>query len=619
MATAGGDLELYIGSFANDAAANTYFSSRTFNQARGYIYWNSTDSELLMWDGSAWLTIGGGGGGGNDSLPDITNIVFVDKTAGAYAADGTIQFPYNSIQSAITAASSGDLVYVYPGTYTEQITMKAGVPVVGMNREDCIVTATSNPVVACGTVDAVMTSMTVTSATSGVVGVACTSPAGSVTFRDMAFLETGNFSAARVDITAGGAEFLFDDCFFDVVSNTTHRVLDTGNGSFIGTLECRNCIFKGVVDLGGGGTGAAQWQIFNSCHFGDSAGDAGIIQVAKASINVLVQDCRWSSNDGFACVRIFNDARVDILSSVLRGTDGGSSAAVLMNSNCTLKMLGNVCERISAAGTIFDVTATTTVTGAIIKGNTFEKGIEGTVQTLDPVKRVGGDVDYYANIAEAFIAAASAGDIVQLNEDVTISTPILPASTAITLDGQGFTLTRAAGQPAMTLGAGDVVTFKDIAIVGSIDINGSGAIAKFLENVILTGRVDIIAGDGTTGFFCKDSILTGDATELYCIRIADADPVVNIWNSYLQGDAGDPAIWMDTVTNDNIQVAFSTVLHGDGGANQAMQVSAAQQPDFNGHHNAWTEDTDTGAYNNRVAVAQRQDTIDSNVEFSWLK
>jgi len=46
---------------------------------------------------------------------------------------------YTTVQAAITAASSGDVVLVMPGTYNEQITGKAGVTVRGVSRDASII------------------------------------------------------------------------------------------------------------------------------------------------------------------------------------------------------------------------------------------------------------------------------------------------------------------------------------------------------------------------------------------------------------------------------------------------------------------------------------------------
>ena len=61
---------------------------------------------------------------------------------------------HQTIAAAIAAASSGDTVLVHPGTYTEDsgITIGAGISVVGLDREKCIIaSATADPLVTMAT------------------------------------------------------------------------------------------------------------------------------------------------------------------------------------------------------------------------------------------------------------------------------------------------------------------------------------------------------------------------------------------------------------------------------------------------------------------------------------
>lgn len=57
MSVVGGDLGHYIGQEVSDAAANLYFSTRTYKQARGYLYYDSATSALKIWDGASWLDL----------------------------------------------------------------------------------------------------------------------------------------------------------------------------------------------------------------------------------------------------------------------------------------------------------------------------------------------------------------------------------------------------------------------------------------------------------------------------------------------------------------------------------------------------------------------------------
>lgn len=58
------------------------------------------------------------------------NMIYVGKNGNDGTADGSENLPYLTISAAITAASSGTTIYVWPGTYAESITFKAGVNIV---------------------------------------------------------------------------------------------------------------------------------------------------------------------------------------------------------------------------------------------------------------------------------------------------------------------------------------------------------------------------------------------------------------------------------------------------------------------------------------------------------
>lgn len=55
------------------------------------------------------------------------NYIYVGKNGNDSTADGSANLPYLTIGAAITAASSGTTIFVFPGSYTESITFKAGV------------------------------------------------------------------------------------------------------------------------------------------------------------------------------------------------------------------------------------------------------------------------------------------------------------------------------------------------------------------------------------------------------------------------------------------------------------------------------------------------------------
>jgi len=65
-----------------------------------------------------------------------------DNTAGPW--DGTIEHPYKYIQDAINKSSEGYIVYVFNGTYSEDITVHKSIQLFGEDKEKTIVDGTGN-------------------------------------------------------------------------------------------------------------------------------------------------------------------------------------------------------------------------------------------------------------------------------------------------------------------------------------------------------------------------------------------------------------------------------------------------------------------------------------------
>lgn len=87
--------------------------------------------------------------------------IWVDDDA-AEGGDGSTERPFRAIQTAIDSAAAGDAVIVRSGVYTESITMKDQVAVVGETKtEDVVIRWSQHPVVTCA--DALLQDVTVVS------------------------------------------------------------------------------------------------------------------------------------------------------------------------------------------------------------------------------------------------------------------------------------------------------------------------------------------------------------------------------------------------------------------------------------------------------------------------
>jgi parallel beta-helix repeat protein len=75
----------------------------------------------------------------NGLIDNGTNTIYVDDDNTIGPWDGSIQFPYNSIQDAIIAADNGDCIYVLNGTYIENIELDKKLTLIGENKNNTII------------------------------------------------------------------------------------------------------------------------------------------------------------------------------------------------------------------------------------------------------------------------------------------------------------------------------------------------------------------------------------------------------------------------------------------------------------------------------------------------
>ncbi len=170
-------------------------------------------------DGSNLTGIAGGGG-------EYANTLIVAKTGGQYT----------TIQSAINASASGDLILVYPGTYTEAVTTKTGgmTSIVGVGAMGSVVIQQNTGV--CLTIPNTAMSMAfiknlkIKSTSVGVNASKLVYSSGMmVTYNNVSFdydINNGNTEAV-IDLQAGQSAFM--TCRFDYKSIGTN----TGDNNMI--------------------------------------------------------------------------------------------------------------------------------------------------------------------------------------------------------------------------------------------------------------------------------------------------------------------------------------------------------------------------------------------------
>lgn len=160
------------------------------------------------------------------------------------------------------------------------------------------------------------------------------------------------------------------------------------------------------------------------------------------------------------------------------------------------------------------------------------------------------------------------------------------------------------------LGQAQRTAFKDALLYGQIDINGIGAVLLLERNVVMWGQVSVSAGDATTRFDALDADMTGAVGQGVPLVIYDPDPVIRLRRSKLTGMTGNEAVqW--SAQNDNLELEWCKVWHGDGVGNNPFGRTGAETPNYDGHHNEYSANPEQGAvWHNTRPYGQRFDTPD---------
>ncbi len=231
----------------------------------------------------------------------------------AQGASYNVPGDYTTIQAAITAASSGDTIYVAAGTYNEDITLKNGVSVLGAGAATTTIQGTgSTSVVNVGSINSTTTldGFTITGGAASFGG-GMHDDGGSPTVSNCIF--TGNEAGsggAGIYIINNPASPRIINCVFE--NNTSY-----GTGGAIGCRSLSfptiaNCIITGNTAASNGGaiyiSSTSQPTIINNTIVSNTAGsNGGAIYVDGSSAvptvtNNIIASNSATSGSGIYCL-----------------------------------------------------------------------------------------------------------------------------------------------------------------------------------------------------------------------------------------------------------------------------------------------------------------------------
>jgi len=542
---------------------------------------------------------GGIGGGGAIPLSmegaATLNTIWVDKTTSVYVADGSVQYPYNTIQAGLNAAalllptiSKPVEVIVMPGVYAEQVTLSVPyVYLTGWDRDTTIITAAAVPTLDVTTQYTAVRDLTVITTADALntyfVRVRTVGPAFTVAVEFWhCYFFRNILKQLSVDVeTNARANFHFCRFYHTPRNIGANMVRATGAAAILGMYDC---VVVGMFHCQNGAT----LVVMRS--------DVEMVYHTAAPGNIYLFDCIVRDDTVFPPVFL------------------GLAPAVLVIKGC----------RFSNSGTWspYDICSDVAVTGAVIENNvmglgTRPGGIDPDVSHVNPIKYVGaaGNKDFYVSTQDALTACTYDDCVIKLLKDEALGAALLPPARPCTIDGNGKHLITRAGNDVLSMVTGARTVLRDLEIVGIIQFGGADAITLRLEDCSMTGRV-MINGTAAGGTFSvlRSSIIA-TAAYTFAMMLESNTPNIILDCARMKGFAAAAIFWDGAINNSNVASKHSTILHGSLAANDPFGRAGVQVPNFRSHHTAYNSIPGSGWATNLIAAAQEFNTVDPAVDF----
>ncbi len=565
-------------------------------------------------------------GGLGPSLPGISQIIHVDKTSASYTADGTPQHPYNSIASAIAAAtaltpsaSNPILLLIYPGVYSEAITTADGyVYFAGFSRESTIIRQTSGTSPPLTLADAPTSFFNLTfevaegTHTGKIVYCDTNLSGGKVRFVNCAVLCTSTYSpSSNYFHVASGADINleFHECLLS--NNDRAQVIYRCDGYSPVLQRFYDCDFRGALYDGNSNT-SSYLQVYQT--------DLESSNTSTGTV-YLVYRTLWNEFHGCKIVNTY------------------SSGMAVYGWNALSKTLFAGCK-FQGGSSGYDVSSGDG-RHPIFKNCSFARG-NSLIIPPDCIAYVGSGVlpvPYFKNIPDAIncinnITSYTEFRIVLL-EDQTLGAQLTATGSGrnVIFDGRNTHTINRAGGRIIQVGTSMTNQFVGIQLKGEIYITG-GAANLYFEESRLEGRIQAFSSNTSTNIRAHDSDFVGDSTYTSPLYInVDGANFGGIYFSgcFLKGHTGYGAVDYETDGSgntwnfDKLYMERTKCFHGSLGTNNPFSGTGrgASPPvdNYYAHHCVFNQEPDVASptyLSNQIDTGQRNNCIDPDGDYTWL-
>jgi hypothetical protein len=241
---------------------------------------------------------------------------------------------FSTIQAAITAASSGQTIFIRPGTYTENLTLKAGVNLAAYGSDQDI-----NHVIISGTCT-LTTAGTVTITgirlqTNSAPFLAVTGTAASNVILNNCYLNCLNNTGISYTSSDTGSKITIFNCLGNIATTAIAFIVSTGAGALSGGVEGVLIMNTKITNTGASlttsSTSACIIRVINSfLEFQFTTSSTGALSIYSSTISC--------GNNNLTALTTAGTASSDIQNSFLTS---GTASAISIGSGTTVSSFSN--------------------------------------------------------------------------------------------------------------------------------------------------------------------------------------------------------------------------------------------------------------------------------------